>query len=112
MDDIPEADLPPQKRLCLTAPAPRFEIGETSTDASRQAERTTSREVVYGITDTWDELVDAIQEIAPTTLEGVNQRVIELATTTQLTAPLGCIHTLEAREPARTDELEDADSST
>ncbi|GJU91067.1 hypothetical protein Tco_1303490 [Tanacetum coccineum] len=30
---------------------------------------------------TWDDLVGAIQEIAPTTLEGVNQRVIELATT-------------------------------
>ncbi|GJU17526.1 hypothetical protein Tco_1145492 [Tanacetum coccineum] len=37
--------------------------------------------VGYGITDTWDDLVGAIQEIAPTTLEGVNQRVIELATT-------------------------------
>ncbi|GJX70147.1 hypothetical protein Tco_0307318 [Tanacetum coccineum] len=31
--------------------------------------------------DTWDDLVGAIQEIAPTTLEGVNQRVIKLATT-------------------------------
>ncbi|GKE05799.1 hypothetical protein Tco_1397817 [Tanacetum coccineum] len=29
-----------------------------------------SREVAYGITDTWDELVDAIQEIASATLEG------------------------------------------
>ncbi|GKD87727.1 hypothetical protein Tco_1358881, partial [Tanacetum coccineum] len=27
-----------------------------------------------GIRDTWDDLVGAIQEIAPTTLEGVNQR--------------------------------------
>nr|GEY95657.1 hypothetical protein [Tanacetum cinerariifolium] len=39
-----------------------------------------SREVGYGITDTWDEIVEAMQEIAPTTLEGVNQRVTELAT--------------------------------
>ncbi|GJV61110.1 hypothetical protein Tco_1467210 [Tanacetum coccineum] len=39
-----------------------------------------SREVGYGITDTWDELVDAIQEIAPTTLKGINQRVTKLAT--------------------------------
>ncbi|GJW07606.1 hypothetical protein Tco_1570029, partial [Tanacetum coccineum] len=45
------------------------------------AERPMSREVGNGITDTWDELVDAIQEIAPTTLEGVNQRVTKLATT-------------------------------
>ncbi|GJZ80782.1 hypothetical protein Tco_0645776 [Tanacetum coccineum] len=43
--------------------------------------RQTSRELGYGITDTWDDLVGAIQEIAPTTLEGVNQRVTELATT-------------------------------
>ncbi|GJT74246.1 hypothetical protein Tco_1040971 [Tanacetum coccineum] len=40
-----------------------------------------ARELGYGITDTWDDLVGAIQEIAPTTLEGVNQRVTELATT-------------------------------
>ncbi|GKF41848.1 hypothetical protein Tco_0125190, partial [Tanacetum coccineum] len=30
---------------------------------------------------------------------------------TQLTATLGRIHTLEAREPARTDDPEDANSS-
>nr|GFC85108.1 hypothetical protein [Tanacetum cinerariifolium] len=29
----------------------------------------------YGITDTWDEIVDKMMEIAPTTLEGVNERV-------------------------------------
>ncbi|GKE26592.1 hypothetical protein Tco_1441976 [Tanacetum coccineum] len=39
------------------------------------------REVGYGITNTWDEMVEAMQEIAPTTLEGVNQRVMELVTT-------------------------------
>ncbi|GJU75055.1 putative reverse transcriptase domain-containing protein [Tanacetum coccineum] len=33
----------------------------------------TSRELGYGITDTWDDLVGAIQEIASTTLEGVNR---------------------------------------
>ncbi|GJT24869.1 hypothetical protein Tco_0894806 [Tanacetum coccineum] len=32
------------------------------------------------ITDTWDDLVGAIDEIAPTTVEGVNQRVTDLAT--------------------------------
>nr|GFD51456.1 hypothetical protein [Tanacetum cinerariifolium] len=35
----------------------------------------------YGITDTWDEIVDTLIEIASTTLEGVNQRVTELDTT-------------------------------
>nr|GEX03464.1 reverse transcriptase domain-containing protein [Tanacetum cinerariifolium] len=38
----------------------------------------------YGIIDTWDELVEAMMEIASTTLEGVNQRVTELATTARL----------------------------
>nr|GEU89089.1 putative reverse transcriptase domain-containing protein [Tanacetum cinerariifolium] len=37
--------------------------------------------VGYEITDTWDEIVDTLMEIAPTTLEGVNERVIELDTT-------------------------------
>ncbi|GJY46124.1 hypothetical protein Tco_0435187 [Tanacetum coccineum] len=40
-----------------------------------------SSELGYGITDTWDDLVGAIQEIVPTTLEGVNQRVTELVAT-------------------------------
>nr|GEV63170.1 reverse transcriptase domain-containing protein [Tanacetum cinerariifolium] len=35
----------------------------------------------YGITDTWDEIVDKMIEIALTTLEGVNERVTELDTT-------------------------------
>ncbi|GJZ52173.1 putative reverse transcriptase domain-containing protein [Tanacetum coccineum] len=38
-------------------------------------------ETGYAITDTWDKIVEAMLEVAPTTLEGVNQRVIELATT-------------------------------
>ncbi|GKC06282.1 putative reverse transcriptase domain-containing protein, partial [Tanacetum coccineum] len=80
---------------------PRYEVGESSTaGTARQVGPTTartdlygftdmledalghrmSRELGYGISDTWDDLVGAIQEIAPTTLEGVNQRVIELAT--------------------------------
>nr|GEU51399.1 hypothetical protein [Tanacetum cinerariifolium] len=33
------------------------------------------------IPNTWDEIVEAMLEIAPTTLEGVNQRVTKLATT-------------------------------
>nr|GEV74062.1 putative reverse transcriptase domain-containing protein [Tanacetum cinerariifolium] len=35
----------------------------------------------YGITDMWDEIVDTLMKIAPTTLEGVNERVTELDTT-------------------------------
>nr|GEW83100.1 hypothetical protein [Tanacetum cinerariifolium] len=39
-----------------------------------------SKELGYGITDIWDELVGASEEIAPTTLQGVNQRVTDLST--------------------------------
>nr|GEX67786.1 hypothetical protein [Tanacetum cinerariifolium] len=42
--------------------------------------RPMSKELGYGITDTWDELVGASEEIAPTTLQGVNQRVTNLST--------------------------------
>ncbi|GKF24806.1 hypothetical protein Tco_0080700, partial [Tanacetum coccineum] len=34
-EDTLEAELPPRKRLCLTALAPRYEVGESSTAAPR-----------------------------------------------------------------------------
>ncbi|GJW19303.1 hypothetical protein Tco_0026739 [Tanacetum coccineum] len=83
----------PDEESLLTTPSSGFDVGESSTaGAARQpgldvavtdatVGRPMSREVGYGITDTWDEIVEAMQEIAPTTLEGVNQRVTELATT-------------------------------
>ncbi|GJS75538.1 hypothetical protein Tco_0725419 [Tanacetum coccineum] len=100
--EMPEICLPLRKRPRRTTPGPGYEVGESSAaGAARQVGpttaradlygfadmldaapgRQTSRELGYGITDTWDDLVGAIQEIAPTTLEGVNQRVTELATT-------------------------------
>ncbi|GJR89201.1 hypothetical protein Tco_0213212 [Tanacetum coccineum] len=63
-----ESCLPLRKRVRFASPTPSREI------------RSTSRELDYGITDTWDDLVGAIDEIAPTTVEGVNQRVTDLAT--------------------------------
>ncbi|GKE26546.1 hypothetical protein Tco_1441930, partial [Tanacetum coccineum] len=96
--DVPEVTLPPQKRLCI-ATGPRYEIGESSSaPTSRptrgfradysfvstldaEIRRDLDREVGYEITDTWDKMVEAMQEIAPTTLEGVNQRVTDLVTT-------------------------------
>ncbi|GJZ88921.1 hypothetical protein Tco_0660703 [Tanacetum coccineum] len=99
---MPEICFALRKRLCRTTLGPGYEVGESSAvGAARQVGptkaranlygfadmldaapgRQTSRELGYGITDTWDDLVEAIQEIAPTTLEGVNQRVTELATT-------------------------------
>ncbi|GJW40165.1 hypothetical protein Tco_0066010, partial [Tanacetum coccineum] len=34
-EDIPEPELPPRKRLCLTAPTSRYEVGESSNAAPR-----------------------------------------------------------------------------
>ncbi|GKC86496.1 hypothetical protein Tco_1147145, partial [Tanacetum coccineum] len=57
--DIPEAELPPQKRLLLTAPTPRFEIGESSTAAVRQSRSTMARRVNYGFVDTLNTSIHA-----------------------------------------------------
>nr|GEZ31069.1 putative reverse transcriptase domain-containing protein [Tanacetum cinerariifolium] len=84
--DIPEADMPPWKKACLTAPALGFEIRESfAAGAARQPGPTKSdlrrvrvEPAGYEITDTWDEIVDKMMKIAPTTLEGVNEKVTEL----------------------------------
>ncbi|GKA28459.1 hypothetical protein Tco_0714627 [Tanacetum coccineum] len=73
--DVPEAEMPPRKRACLTTPAPGYEIGESSAAGAARQPRPTPE------VDTWDEIVEAMMEIAPTTLEGVDQRVTELDTT-------------------------------
>ncbi|GKC34127.1 hypothetical protein Tco_1046511 [Tanacetum coccineum] len=82
-----EIYLPLRKRPRRTTPGPGYEVGESSTAGARQFGPTTaeadlygftdmldtapgcqtSKELGYGITDTWDDLVGAIQEIAPTT---------------------------------------------
>ncbi|GJT62658.1 hypothetical protein Tco_1006191 [Tanacetum coccineum] len=75
MTDIPEAEMPPRKRACFATPAPGFEIGESSAaGAARQPGPALEA-------DTWDKIVEAMMEVAPTTLEGVDQRVTKLDTT-------------------------------
>ncbi|GKB51531.1 hypothetical protein Tco_0902284 [Tanacetum coccineum] len=95
-EDIPEAELPPRKRLCPTAPTSRYEVGESLTAAPRptgghradyrfigtmdaEIRRQRAEEVGYGIRDVWVDPTEAVEEVAPTTLEGVNARVTELA---------------------------------
>ncbi|GJY53638.1 hypothetical protein Tco_0445302, partial [Tanacetum coccineum] len=94
-EDIPEAELPPRKRICLTTPASRYEVGESSTAVPRptggrrvdygfvgtldaEARRQRAEAVGYGIRDTWVDPRETTEEIAPVTLEGVNTRVTEL----------------------------------
>ncbi|GKC18364.1 hypothetical protein Tco_1020514 [Tanacetum coccineum] len=73
--DVLEDEMPPWKRACLTTPALGYEIGESSAAGVARQPRPTPE------VDTWDEIVEAMMEIAPTTLEGVDQRVTELDTT-------------------------------
>ncbi|GKE88543.1 hypothetical protein Tco_1566018 [Tanacetum coccineum] len=70
-DDDPESEQPPRKRSCL------FALGSSTLDDEER--RRGSREVGYGIRDTWVDLAEAIPEIAPMTVGEVNTRVTELA---------------------------------
>ncbi|GKD79737.1 hypothetical protein Tco_1342358, partial [Tanacetum coccineum] len=93
-DDIPESEQPPFKRLCLSTLGSRYEVGESSTtrptrgrgidygfvstvDAKERRHRT--RDVGYGIRDTWVDPAGSVPEIAPMTVGEVNTRVTELA---------------------------------
>ncbi|GJZ84786.1 hypothetical protein Tco_0650125 [Tanacetum coccineum] len=51
MKDIPEAELPPYKRLCLTALTSRYEVGESLTAAPRP---TGGHGIDYGLIGTLD----------------------------------------------------------
>nr|GFC37196.1 hypothetical protein [Tanacetum cinerariifolium] len=93
-DDIPETEMPPRKRLCLSTLGSRYEIGESSTarptkgrridygfvsTLDAEARRRGIGEVGYGIRDTWVDPTETVPEIAPMTVREVNTRVIELA---------------------------------
>nr|GEY00223.1 putative reverse transcriptase domain-containing protein [Tanacetum cinerariifolium] len=82
-DDVPEIEMPPRKRLCLSTLGSRYEVGESSTtrltDGQRidygfvstldaKGRRRRIREVGYGIRDTWVVPAEAVLEIAPMTL--------------------------------------------
>nr|GEV65670.1 putative reverse transcriptase domain, ribonuclease H-like domain, aspartic peptidase domain protein [Tanacetum cinerariifolium] len=86
--EILESCLPLRKRLHFASPTPSQEVEESSAaSAARQDEHAVAmddpyslvREELYGFFDR-DELVGANEEIAPTTLQGVNQRVTDLST--------------------------------
>nr|GFA58147.1 reverse transcriptase domain-containing protein [Tanacetum cinerariifolium] len=77
-EDRPEVTLPPQKRLGI-ALGPRYKVGESSSAAAarpagglravygfvatmdREIMRDLEREVDYGITESWDEIVETLQ---------------------------------------------------
>ncbi|GJU42563.1 hypothetical protein Tco_1195520 [Tanacetum coccineum] len=80
--DIPEMDMSFWKRLCLNTPSSRFEVGESSiVVAARQAGDTLPRRVDYEFIDTVDASIRASESRVMTTVEEVNERVTNLATT-------------------------------
>nr|GEW96857.1 reverse transcriptase domain-containing protein [Tanacetum cinerariifolium] len=64
----------PMLRLCLIAPAPRFEVGESSA-AARQSRSTMGRKVDYNFVDTVDANIRASKRRSMDTIEVVNLRV-------------------------------------
>ncbi|GKE49861.1 hypothetical protein Tco_1481119 [Tanacetum coccineum] len=94
--DRPKITLPPQKRLGIDLGL-RCEVGKSLVAAAArpiggcradygfvdtvdvEISRRRAKEVGYGIRDAWVDLRDAAEEVALTTLEGVNTKVTELA---------------------------------
>ncbi|GKA75690.1 hypothetical protein Tco_0782068 [Tanacetum coccineum] len=72
--DILEADIPPRKRLLLTAPIPRFNVGESSATA-RQRGSNVACKVDYGFVDTVDASIRAFERWIMAATEVVNLRV-------------------------------------
>nr|GEV44171.1 hypothetical protein [Tanacetum cinerariifolium] len=80
--DILEADILSWKRLCLTVPASRFEVRESSTAAvARQVGHTLACKVDYVFINTLDESIRAFKGKVMTTVEDVIERVTNLANT-------------------------------
>nr|GEX28013.1 hypothetical protein [Tanacetum cinerariifolium] len=73
--DFLEADIPPRKRLLLTTPIPRFEVGENSAAAARQPGYTVARRVDYNFVDTVDASIRALEGRTMAAIEVVNLRI-------------------------------------
>nr|GEX00993.1 hypothetical protein [Tanacetum cinerariifolium] len=89
-DDILESEQPPHKRLYLATLGFRYEVGESSTrgqgvdygftdTVEAEMRHQGIREVGYGIRDIWIDSAEAVPDIASTTSEKVNTRVVEFA---------------------------------
>ncbi|GKA07392.1 putative reverse transcriptase domain-containing protein [Tanacetum coccineum] len=124
---IPKAELPPRKRLCLTAPTSRYEVGESSTATPRP---TGGHRADYGFSPTYAEIRSSekrgvLYELkhieAHTQMQDYRIASHELLMTTliaqvsslqgQLSAALGQIQALQARDQTHADDPEGADSS-
>ncbi|GKB23356.1 hypothetical protein Tco_0862757 [Tanacetum coccineum] len=95
--DRPEVCLPPRKRLC-TALGPRYEIEESSSAPTArptggfradygfvatlddEIRRDPERDVGYGITDTWDEILEGMPRAPATDETELGRRLTDFAT--------------------------------
>ncbi|GJY70609.1 hypothetical protein Tco_0474312, partial [Tanacetum coccineum] len=96
-EDRPEVTLPPRKRLGI-ALGPRYKVGESSSATAarpagglkanygfvatmdREIRRDSEREVGYGITDSWDEIVETLQEAPVSTGTDLGRHMIAFET--------------------------------
>ncbi|GKA17798.1 hypothetical protein Tco_0697635 [Tanacetum coccineum] len=98
-EDIPEAELPPHKWLCLTALTSRYEVRESSTVTARP---TKVIEQTMGLSVLWMPRLDVREP------RRGHARVTEIAEVSflqeQLSAALGHIEALQARDLTHTDD--------
>ncbi|GKD27847.1 hypothetical protein Tco_1234061 [Tanacetum coccineum] len=77
---LPSADLGDSSEA-VAARQPGLEITHATDTVDATTRRLVSREVGYRIEDVWDDMVGDMEERAPTTVEGLSQRVKDLSTT-------------------------------
>ncbi|GKE91631.1 hypothetical protein Tco_1572726, partial [Tanacetum coccineum] len=119
--DRPDVTLPPRKRLGI-ALGPRYAIGESSSAAAarptgglrvdygfvatmdRDIRSDLERDVGYGITDSWDEIVEAMQgTLVVTDVAEFSQRMTEFET--RVRRDTNEVYTRDMRTHARTSRL-------
>ncbi|GJU88911.1 hypothetical protein Tco_1301334, partial [Tanacetum coccineum] len=125
-EDRPEVTLPPRKRLGI-ALGPRYEVGESSSAAAarptgglrvdygfvatmdREIRCDIERDVGYGITDSWDEIVKAMQGTPVVTdVAEFSQRMTEFET--RVRQDTDEIYTRDRHAYARTARLMEAEA--
>nr|GEY23560.1 reverse transcriptase domain-containing protein [Tanacetum cinerariifolium] len=109
--EIPEADIPPQKRRLLTAPRPGCEVGESSAAAGRQPGPTMACSVDCSFVSTMETRFRDTERRMMTALEMVNMRVSYQRQTVDDLAVQHNMPTQTLEAGARIDTLEDTEAS-
>nr|GFB99746.1 hypothetical protein [Tanacetum cinerariifolium] len=95
---IPEADMPPRRRLLLTAPRPGCEVGESyAAAAARQPGPTMARSVDCSFVDTMETRFRDTERWRMTALEMVNMRKDRTAVRAEIEARVTVLETQARR---------------